>query len=104
MGNWGEVKILYCIFIDLWDKMYLCLGRVEEWLAQKQKVEGEIPRLGWCRCLSILKNLNSASKLFQGAEKEFWTKLRHRKDSVCFLVTRYAKRAMIINGILSTKR
>lgn len=98
-----EIKFLYSIFIGLLEKMYLCLGKVEEWLARKEKGEGEILRLGWCHYLAILKELNSISKLYQGAEDEFWTKLMHRKDSICFLITRYAKRSDDHRWILEHK-
>ncbi|XP_074357602.1 E3 ubiquitin-protein ligase UPL5 [Apium graveolens] len=98
-----EIKFLYSIFVGLLEKMYLCLGKVEEWLARKEKGEGEILRLGWCHYLAILKELNNISKLYQGAEEEFWTKLRHRKDSICFLITRYAKRSDDHRWILEHK-
>ncbi|GFY91609.1 ubiquitin protein ligase 5 [Actinidia rufa] len=42
--------------------------------------------------LAILKELNHISKRYENAEEQFWTKLRHRKVSMCYLILRYAKR------------
>lgn len=87
-----EIKFLHTIFINLLEKMEQCLQRMEELMAVKQKGDDENLYLGWAEYLSILKELNNISKLYQGAEEEFWTKLRHRKVSVCYLIIKYAKR------------
>lgn len=76
-----DINFLYVIFSDLLEKMDLCLSIMEKCLAVKEKGEGEILHLGWCQYLAILKQLNKISKLYQGAEKQFWTKLMHRKEA-----------------------
>ncbi|KAL6992896.1 HECT-type E3 ubiquitin transferase [Sarracenia purpurea var. burkii] len=88
-----EIKSLHGIFDDLVGNMEQCLQKMEECLAAKEKREGEHLRLGWCQYLAILKELNSTSKLYHGAEDQFWMKLRHRKVSVCYLIIKYAKRS-----------
>ncbi|CAL5344397.1 unnamed protein product [Camellia sinensis] len=88
-----EIKFLYGIFTDLLGKMEQCLQKMEECLATKEKREGEQLPQGWDQYLAILKELNIISKLYQGAEEQFLTKLRQRKVSVCYLIIRYAKRS-----------
>ncbi|KAL7213709.1 hypothetical protein ACSBR2_016272 [Camellia fascicularis] len=88
-----EIKFLYGIFTDLMGKMEQCLQKMEECLATKEKREGEQLPQGWDQYLAILKELNIISKLYQGAEEQFLTKLRQRKVSVCYLIIRYAKRS-----------
>ncbi|KAI8000104.1 E3 ubiquitin-protein ligase UPL5 [Camellia lanceoleosa] len=88
-----EIKFLYGIFTDLLGKMEQCLQKMEECLATKEKREGEQIPQGWDQYLAILKELNIISKLYQGAEEQFLTKLRQRKVSVCYLIIRYAKRS-----------
>ncbi|XAR65735.1 Ubiquitin--protein ligase [Bertholletia excelsa] len=63
-----EVMLLHGIFTDLLEKM-------------EQR----------CQYLAILKELHSIAMLYQGAEEQFWTKLRCRKVSICFLIIKYAK-------------
>ncbi|THG11425.1 hypothetical protein TEA_017130 [Camellia sinensis var. sinensis] len=65
--------------------------KMEECLATKEKREGEQIPQGWDQYLAILKELNIISKLYQGAEEQFLTKLRQRKVSVCYLIIRFAK-------------
>ncbi|CAK9182243.1 unnamed protein product [Ilex paraguariensis] len=98
-----ETEYLHGIFVDLLEKMEQCLQKMEECLAVKEKVESESLRLGWCQYLAILKELNCISKLYGGAEELFWTKLSCRKDSVCFLIVRYAKRSDDHQWILEHK-
>uniref|UniRef100_A0A5B7A386 HECT-type E3 ubiquitin transferase n=1 Tax=Davidia involucrata TaxID=16924 RepID=A0A5B7A386_DAVIN len=88
-----EIKFLHGIFTDLMVKMEQCLLKIEGCLSMKEKGEGAQNHLGWCQYLAILKELNSISKLYQGAEEQFWTILRLRKVSVCYLIIRYAKRS-----------
>ncbi|KAK2997158.1 hypothetical protein RJ639_026620 [Escallonia herrerae] len=98
-----EIKFLHCIFVNLLEKMELCLVKMEEGLSVKEKGESEHPRLGWCQYFAILKELNNISKLYQGAEEHFWAKLRHRKASVRYLITKYAKRSDDHRWILDHK-
>ncbi|CAL5344384.1 unnamed protein product [Camellia sinensis] len=88
---YDEEKFLYGIFTDLFGKMEQCLQKMEECLATKEKREGEQIPQGWDQYLAILKELNIISKLYQGAEEQFLTKLRQRKVSVCYLIIRFAK-------------
>ncbi|KAA8520187.1 hypothetical protein F0562_014443 [Nyssa sinensis] len=88
-----EIKFLHGIFTDLMGKMEQCLLKMEGYLAMKEKGDSTHLHLGWCQYLAILKELNSISKLYRGAEEHFWTNLRLRKVSVCYLIIRYAKRS-----------
>jgi len=87
-----EIEFLHLLFIDLLKRMGECLHKMEECLAVKHKGEGENIYSGWSQYLAILKELHSISKLYQGAEDEFWTVLRLGKSSLCALIVRYAKR------------
>ncbi|XAR53849.1 Ubiquitin--protein ligase [Bertholletia excelsa] len=87
-----EFQLLHGIYTDLLGKMECCLQNVEDCLGVKDKGESEHFCLGWCQYLAILKELNSISKLYDGAGDQFWTILKHRKVSLCYLVVKYAKR------------
>ncbi|KHG17189.1 E3 ubiquitin-protein ligase UPL5 -like protein [Gossypium arboreum] len=90
---YGEaVEFLHTIFNDLLGKMENCLIRVEENLAATGSSEGEYLSSEWSQYLAILKELNGISKLYQGAEEQFWMLLRNRKSSLCALIIRFAKR------------
>ncbi|XP_022720694.1 E3 ubiquitin-protein ligase UPL5-like [Durio zibethinus] len=87
-----EIKFLHSIFSDLLDKMEKCLVRVEESFAARESSEGEFVHSGSSQYLAILKELNGISKLYQGAEEQFWMVLRNRKSSLCSLIIRFARR------------
>ncbi|XP_022724344.1 E3 ubiquitin-protein ligase UPL5-like [Durio zibethinus] len=87
-----EIKFLHAIFNDLLDKMENCLIRVEKSFAARGSSEGEFPHLGWSQYLAILKELNGISKLYHGAEEQFWRVLKNRKSSLCALIIRFARR------------
>ncbi|KAG7963099.1 hypothetical protein I3843_09G101500 [Carya illinoinensis] len=86
-----EIEFLHLLFIDLLKRMGECLDKME-CLVVKQKGENETIYSGWSQYLAILKELNSISKLYQGAEEKFWMVLRLRKSSMCALIVKYAKR------------
>ncbi|KAA8515599.1 hypothetical protein F0562_018790 [Nyssa sinensis] len=89
-----EIKFLHGIFTDLMVKMDQCLLKMEGCLTVKEKGEGaQNHHLEWSQYLTILKELNSISKIYQGAEEQFWTILRFRKVSLCYLIIKYAKRS-----------
>ncbi|KAJ7967791.1 E3 ubiquitin-protein ligase UPL5 [Quillaja saponaria] len=67
-----EIEILHVIFCKLLQKMDDCLNEMEV-MAVK---EGDVVYSAWSQYLSILKELNNISKLYQGAELELWTVLR----------------------------
>ncbi|CAI9279953.1 unnamed protein product [Lactuca saligna] len=58
---------------------------------------------GWDSYLSILKELRSISKLYQGAEDFFWENLKRNKVSICYLIVKYAKRGEDYKWILGHK-
>ncbi|XP_022716206.1 E3 ubiquitin-protein ligase UPL5-like isoform X2 [Durio zibethinus] len=87
-----EIEFLHSIFNDLLDKMEKCLIKMEESFATRGSSEGEFLHSGWSQYLVILKELNGISKLYQGAEEQFWMVLRNRKSSLCALIIRFAKR------------
>ena len=88
-----ELEFLYLIFIDLLNRMDECLRRMDGNLIVKQKGEGEVVYSGWSQYLAILKELHGISKIYQGAEEQFWTVLRLSKTALCALIIKYAKRA-----------
>ncbi|XP_052182439.1 E3 ubiquitin-protein ligase UPL5-like [Diospyros lotus] len=98
-----EINSIHDIYTNLLEKMELCLQNVEECLAMKQKKEGELLDQGWSQYLSILEELNCMSELYQDAEAQFWLKLKCRKVSICYLITRYAKRSDYFEWILENK-
>lgn len=88
-----QIKCLHDIYFDLLEKLELCLKKMEESLALKEKGEGEPLVSGWSQYFAILKEINAISKLYKGSEDEFWNRMRHRKVSLCFLIMRFAKRS-----------
>ncbi|KAE8659788.1 E3 ubiquitin-protein ligase UPL5 [Hibiscus syriacus] len=86
-----EMEFLHAIFNDLLYKMEKCLIRVEESFAATGSGEDEFFHLGWSQYLSILKELNGISKLYQGAEEQFWMVLRNRRSSLCALIIRFTR-------------
>nr|GMD06985.1 E3 ubiquitin-protein ligase UPL5 [Ipomoea batatas] len=88
-----EIKLLHFIFVDLLEKMGLCLRRMEERLRAREKGEAEPFVIGWYQYLAILKELNGIANLFKGADELFWEMLRQRKVSLCYLVVRFAKKS-----------
>ncbi|XWS12924.1 hypothetical protein CRYUN_Cryun37aG0131900 [Craigia yunnanensis] len=86
-----EIEFLHAIFNDLLDKIEKCLIRVEESFAARGSSEGEFLHSGWPQYLAVLKELNGISKLYQGAEEQFWMVLRNRKSSLCALIIRFAR-------------
>ncbi|MCD7461388.1 hypothetical protein HAX54_046016 [Datura stramonium] len=98
-----QLKSLHDIYLDLLEKVELCLKKMEEPLVLKEKGEGEPFALGWSQYLAILKEINGISKLYKGSEDEFWNKMRQRKVSLCFLIVRFAKRSDDHKWILEHK-
>lgn len=98
-----EIEFLHVIYTDLLTKMDQCLQKMEGCLALKGTPGSENTPPRWSQYLFILKELNSVSKLYLGAEEQFWAILRHRKISVCALVTKYAKRTEDYRWLLEHK-
>ncbi|KAL2495573.1 E3 ubiquitin-protein ligase [Forsythia ovata] len=88
-----EITLLHGIFIDLLAVMVECLGKIDEHVEMRVTLDNETLLCGWCQYLAILKELNSISKLYKGAEELFWEKMRQRKDALCYLTVRFAKRS-----------
>ncbi|XP_071742564.1 E3 ubiquitin-protein ligase UPL5-like isoform X2 [Rutidosis leptorrhynchoides] len=93
----SRVKYLYVLFDDMLTKMVMCLDTMEDGV-KKNKVNG-----GWSQYLVILNELNDISKLYDGAEKDFWKRLRYNKVSLCYLVVSYAIRGENYEWILEHK-
>nr|KJB57847.1 hypothetical protein B456_009G183200 [Gossypium raimondii] len=87
-----EIRNLHLIFDKLLHKMKNCLIRVEEILVARGSNGDEFVHSGWSQYLSILKELNGISKLYQGAEEKFWMVLRNMKASLCALIIRFSRR------------
>ncbi|XP_022132818.1 E3 ubiquitin-protein ligase UPL5 isoform X2 [Momordica charantia] len=88
-----EGEFLHNIYQSLLKKMDICLQGMEAFLVDKGNRDCANLYAGWSQYLPILKELNSISLLFQGAEEEFWATMRPRKNSICALLIRFAKRA-----------
>ncbi|GMY36712.1 E3 ubiquitin-protein ligase UPL5-like, partial [Fagus crenata] len=86
-----ELEFLYRLYVDLLKKMEGCLKKMEVCLTVKQKGESETVYSGWDQYLAILKELHGISKIYQGAEEQFWTVLRLTNTAVCALIIKYAK-------------
>ncbi|KAH7545306.1 hypothetical protein FEM48_Zijuj01G0079600 [Ziziphus jujuba var. spinosa] len=93
-----EIEYLHHVFRDLLSKMDQCLSYMEKCLA-----EGDITHSRSSEYLAILKELNSISKLYHGAEGDFWAVLRLRKFSLCRLIIKHAKRTDDHRWILEQK-
>ncbi|XVF75227.1 hypothetical protein PTKIN_Ptkin13bG0170300 [Pterospermum kingtungense] len=87
-----EIEALHAIYNDLLHKMEKCLMRVEESFVVRGGSEGASLHSGWSEYLTILKELNCISKLYHGAEEQFWMVLRKRKSSLCALIIGFASR------------
>ncbi|KAB2600905.1 E3 ubiquitin-protein ligase UPL5-like [Pyrus ussuriensis x Pyrus communis] len=88
-----EIELLHFIYADLLKKMKKCLGKMEESLAGKGKVEGDVAHSGWSQYLAVLKELSGISMLYQSWEEQFKTILRLRRAALCALVVKYAMRS-----------
>ncbi|KAK9224191.1 hypothetical protein WN944_012641 [Citrus x changshan-huyou] len=88
-----QLDSIYGMFCDLLIKMGKCLVRVQERVIARANGEGEINYSGWSQYLTILRELHATSKLFQGAEEEFWKLLRNRISPLGDLILRYARRS-----------
>lgn len=97
------IKFLHSIFCDLLGKMDLCLKKIEEHFGVLEKGKTDHQVLGWSQYLTILKELHSISRLYNGAEDEFWFHMRQRKAGLCYLIVRFAKRTEDNNWILGHK-
>ncbi|EOY28892.1 hypothetical protein QUC31_013294 [Theobroma cacao] len=87
-----EIEFLHAIFNDLLAKMEKCLVRMEENFAVRGSRDGGVVHSGSSQYLAILKELNGISKLYEGAEEQFWMVLRNRKSSLCSLIISFARR------------
>lgn len=88
-----QLDSIYGMFCDLLIKMDKCLVRVQERVIARANGEGEINYSGWSHYLTILRELHATSKLFWGAEEQFWKVLRNRKSPLGDLILRYARRS-----------
>ncbi|XP_054803591.1 E3 ubiquitin-protein ligase UPL5 isoform X2 [Prosopis cineraria] len=97
-----EEDDIHLIFSELLQKMDQCLKKMQEFVAAKEREEGDnLP--AWSQYLSILKELYHLSQLYEGAEEEFWSVLRHQRSMLVLLITQYAKRTDDHQWILEHK-
>ncbi|KAL5729757.1 HECT-type E3 ubiquitin transferase [Ranunculus cassubicifolius] len=86
-----EIGTLHVIFLNLLGKIDECLRRVEDILvAGVEDIEEH--QLGWSQYLSILKQLNSISTLYKGAEEKICSVMRSRRVSLN-AIAKHAKRS-----------
>lgn len=100
-----EILILHQLFIDMLSKLEKCLLKIQDhvdWL-QKNDVGVGLISIGSCHYLSILKELNHISKLYNGCEGLFWDTMKQRKDAICYLIVKCAKRSEDHEWILDCK-
>ncbi|XP_042519646.1 E3 ubiquitin-protein ligase UPL5-like [Macadamia integrifolia] len=88
----GEIELLHNIFLELLEKIDQCLIKVEGFLAEKVTGENEGRQLVWSQYLAILKELNSISKLYHGAEDKLQSVMRARRTPLNALI-RYTRRS-----------
>nr|GEW51007.1 E3 ubiquitin-protein ligase UPL5 [Tanacetum cinerariifolium] len=93
-----EIKILYMLFLELMDKIQNCMEKIEGELVREPKTDG-----GWDQYLSILKELHSIAKLYEGLEDSFWSSIKAVKVSFRYLIARYAKRGEDCKWIIEHK-
>ncbi|XP_042514494.1 E3 ubiquitin-protein ligase UPL5 isoform X2 [Macadamia integrifolia] len=87
----GEIELLHNIFLELLERIDQCLITVEWFLAMKVGCESEGRQFVWSQYLAILKELNSISKLYDGAEDKIRSVMMSRRSSLNTLI-RYTKR------------
>ncbi|KAL8469143.1 hypothetical protein ACS0TY_032105 [Phlomoides rotata] len=87
-----EILILHQIFIDILSKVDKCLSKIQEHVDWLQKHGVGLLSIGSCHYLSLLKELNHISKLYNGHEGLFWDTMKQRKDALCHLIVKCAKR------------
>ncbi|PON33059.1 Ubiquitin [Parasponia andersonii] len=100
--SYGKEMFLYYIFDNLLRKMDVCLQQIGENSSGKGKSDGD-SHTRWSQYLAILKELNSISKLYEGAEQKFWTVMMLRKSSLWSLIVKYAKQTDDHQWILDHK-
>ncbi|KAL5769262.1 hypothetical protein ACOSP7_015821 [Xanthoceras sorbifolium] len=86
-----EIEFLHTLLFEMLMLMDKCLSKAEERLRNSR--DSALNCSGWSQYLIILKLLYTITKLYQGAEEQFWRILRIRKLAVCVLIIRYAKRS-----------
>ncbi|XP_027331165.1 E3 ubiquitin-protein ligase UPL5 isoform X2 [Abrus precatorius] len=87
-----EIGHLHRLYIDLLNKIEQCLQKMEQSLAGQEIAEGDNVCPAWSHYLTILKELNKISKLYDGAEEKLWSVLTRQRSVLCQLIVRYAKR------------
>ncbi|KAK7262103.1 hypothetical protein RJT34_29663 [Clitoria ternatea] len=86
-----EIEYLHLLYIELLNKIDQCLGKVDQSLAGQEMTDGDgYP--AWSHYLTILKELYRISKLYDDAEEKLWSVLSRRRNVLCLLIVRYAKR------------
>ncbi|KAG5561190.1 hypothetical protein RHGRI_004270 [Rhododendron griersonianum] len=98
-----EIKSLHVVFDALVGSLEQSLEKLEECLAVKEKGEGEHLPLGCAHYLTILKDMNSLSSLYCGAQDKFGRILKRRKVAVCHLIIKYATRSNDQRWLLKRK-
>ncbi|XP_051125745.1 E3 ubiquitin-protein ligase UPL5 isoform X2 [Andrographis paniculata] len=93
MCHADEINFLHGIFQDLLRILQKCLTRVEEYMDLVTTQNGDNLPGGTWHYLALLKELNSISKLYYGCEELFWEAMEKRKDALCYLIVKYAKRS-----------
>ncbi|XP_015160282.1 E3 ubiquitin-protein ligase UPL5-like [Solanum tuberosum] len=98
-----EIEGVHRGFLDLLEKLELCLKKLESQLGLINKERGEPIVSCWSQYLLILKKLESISKLYKGLEEMFWEKMRQRRVELCFLIVRLSKKSIDYQWIIEHK-
>ncbi|XP_076916646.1 E3 ubiquitin-protein ligase UPL5-like [Bidens hawaiensis] len=93
-----EVKDLFLILFQLFEKMRRCLEKVKCEMGVKRKEDAD-----WDQYLAILKETHGIAKLYQGAEDVFWSNMKLADVSLRYLIVRYAKRGEDYKWIIGHK-
>lgn len=87
----GWIYSLHAIFLELLEKVDECLKKVEAFLAEKGMVQSDAPWAMWSHILTVLTNVHSFSKIYEGAPELLHAVLLNRRVSVNALIRRAKK-------------
>lgn len=98
-----EILIFHQLFTDIFSKLGKCMLKIQDHMDWLQKHGVGLILIGSCHYLSILKELNHISKLYNGQEGLFWDRMKLKKDALCHLIVKCAKRGEDHEWILDCK-
>ncbi|KAK9151435.1 hypothetical protein Syun_009744 [Stephania yunnanensis] len=88
----GEIGSLHVVYLELLESVGECLEKVENILKTKRAKDIDTCLLGSIQYLTMLKELNNISKLYEGAEERLHTLMKSRQLPLNALI-RYSKKS-----------